>query len=392
MPYENEILGLSEYKIKEIRKEGMEIVIEARHAGQACCPHCQGQRLRKKDRFIRKPRHESWGLRVCRLRLEVHKFQCLTCGRYFNQRLPGILPRKRSTEPFRRQVFWQHVEGMCRKTLAIRQCIGTATVERWFQDFLGREMAKRNSEPCPQILGIDEHFFSRRHGYATTLCDLKHHKVFDVVLGRSELSLDDYFSKLQGKDRVRVVCIDMSGTYRALIRRHFPNAIIVADRFHVIRLINHQFLATWKTLDPVGSLNRGLLSLMRRHADKLRPEQQARLNEYFKKHPEVQAVYDFKQKLCRLLLHKHCTARYCRRLIPIFLDKIDQLMRCGLAALEQLGRTLRSWKNEIVRMWRFTRNNGITEGFHNKMEMISRRAFGFRNFQNYRLRVRVLCA
>jgi len=43
-------------------------------------------------------------------------------------------------------------------------------------------------------------------------------------------------------------------------------------------------------------------------------------------------------------------------------------------------------------MWRFTKNNGITEGFHNKMEMISRRAFGFRNFENYRLRVRVMCA
>jgi hypothetical protein len=37
-------------------------------------------------------------------------------------------------------------------------------------------------------------------------------------------------------------------------------------------------------------------------------------------------------------------------------------------------------------MWRFTKNNGITEGLHNKMEMLSRRAFGFRNFENYRMR------
>ena len=57
----------------------------------------------------------------------------------------------------------------------------------------------------------------------------------------------------------------------------------------------------------------------------------------------------------------------------------------------QLAETFDSWKEEIARMWRFTKNNGITEGFHNKMEMISRRAFGFRNFENYRLRVRVLC-
>jgi transposase len=47
---------------------------------------------------------------------------------------------------------------------------------------------------------------------------------------------------------------------------------------------------------------------------------------------------------------------------------------------------------EIVAMWRFTKNNGITEGFHNKMELINRQAYGFRNFENYRLRVKVMCS
>ncbi|HCK0605922.1 TPA: transposase, partial [Legionella pneumophila] len=45
----------------------------------------------------------------------------------------------------------------------------------------------------------------------------------------------------------------------------------------------------------------------------------------------------------------------------------------------------------IVRMWRFRESNGITEGFHRKMKLIQRRAYGFRNFDNYRTRVRVLC-
>ncbi len=52
-----------------------------------------------------------------------------------------------------------------------------------------------------------------------------------------------------------------------------------------------------------------------------------------------------------------------------------------------LGNTLEDWQEE----WRYARSNGIAEGFHNKIEMIQRRAFGFRNFENYRLRVRVLC-
>ncbi len=42
-------------------------------------------------------------------------------------------------------------------------------------------------------------------------------------------------------------------------------------------------------------------------------------------------------------------------------------------------------------MWRFTKNNCITEGFHRKMKLIQRRAYGFRNFENYRLRVIAAC-
>jgi transposase len=392
MPHEAEILGLKDYEIKDIQRDGQRVMIQARYTGPVSCPRCAGTRLRHKDTFIRKLRHESWGLRHSHLHLEAKKFHCLDCGRHFNQRFPAILPRRRSTEPFRQEVFRDHFDGICRKRLAQRQRIGTATVERWFHDFLGREAAKLSGETCPSVLGIDEHFFTRKQGYATTLCDLKHHKVYDVVLGRSEAALEAYFSRLPGKEKVRVVCIDLSSSYRALIRKHFPQALIVADRFHVIRLINQQFLATWRALAPLGSQNRGLLSLIRRHPQNLKPAQAQRLQAYLAAHPALQTIYDFKQRLCRLLLKKTCTARHCRRLIPLLLRHIEDLKHVGFEALEQLGRTLGSWQVEIARMWRFTKNNGITEGFHNKMEMISRRAFGFRNFQNYRLRVRVMCA
>jgi transposase len=67
------------------------------------------------------------------------------------------------------------------------------------------------------------------------------------------------------------------------------------------------------------------------------------------------------------------------------------LRTSGLAQMITLGETLDSWKAEIATMWRFTKSNGITEGFHNKMETISRQAYGFRNFENYRMRVKVLC-
>ncbi len=392
MPHDESILGLNDYKIKDICRNGRKIVIHARYTGHVSCPHCRSTRLRKKDKFIRELRHETWGRRHCYIHLESLKLCCLGCGKYFNQRFPGIQPRRRSTEAFRHEVFKSHFDGICRKTLATNKCIGAATVERWFHDFMKRRESEMSSEPCPEELGLDEHFFSKKKGFATTFCDLKNHKVYDVTLGRSEASLEAYLKRLRGKDNVRVVCIDLSTTYRSITRKHFPYAKIVADRFHVIRLVNHHFLATWRTLDPIASKNRGLLSLMRRHEENMRPDQRERLGLYLKEHPEMEIIYEFKQRLCRLLLKKMCTVKKSRILIRQLLKYINELKSCGFAQLEKLGRTLGSWDQEIAAMWRFTKNNGITEGFHNKMEVISRRAFGFRNFENYRLRVRVMCS
>ena len=60
-----------------------------------------------------------------------------------------------------------------------------------------------SNRPCPQVLGIDEHFFTRKRGYATTLVDLRNHKVFDVAPGRSEASLRRYLQRLPGREKVR---------------------------------------------------------------------------------------------------------------------------------------------------------------------------------------------
>ena len=213
-----------------------------------------------------------------------------------------------------------------------------------------------------------------------------------MALGRSQPSLESYLQALKGKDKVSVVCMDLSSTYRAIAKRWFANAEIVADRFHVIRLVNQHFLACWREIDPEASRSRGLLSLMRRHQHNLKPGQEEKLMAYLDEKPVLKMIYRFKQFLCNLLSKKTCNKRTCARLAPRFLRAIEQLRQSGLTQLLTLGETLYSWRDEIARMWRFSRNNGITEGFHNKMETISRQAYGFRNFKNYAMRVRVLCS
>ena len=182
--------------------------------------------------------------------------------------------------------------------------------------------------------------------------------------------------------------MDLSETYRSIARRYFPNAAIVADRFHVVRLINQHFLKVWQQYHPEGRKNRGLLSLMRRHKWRLRDEQHANLMTYLDDYPGLKALYLAKQKLIRFMLLKTVTARYARKQLPKYLALLEQLEE---SPLRVLAATLRSWMEPIIAMWRFSKTNGITEGFHTKMEMMSRRAYGFRNFENYRMRVLTHC-
>lgn len=82
------------------------------------------------------------------------------------------------------------------------------------------------NKPWPLVFGIGEHFFSRKQGFATTLCDLRKHTLFDIVKGRRESDLASYLNYLPGKERVQVVRMDLSTTYRGLIKKYFPNDII----------------------------------------------------------------------------------------------------------------------------------------------------------------------
>ncbi|MFT0544733.1 ISL3 family transposase [Allopusillimonas ginsengisoli] len=381
------ILGLAGLVVQRVERR-QDIHVWARPAQRPACVHCSHGPVRIKATHRRTLKHTRQGNQLMVLHLSVPKYHCPSCNRYFRHQFAGIRPRLRATEAFRLEVFEAHEGGVSQRKLTITHRIGNATVERWYQSYVKQRVSELSGRSCPQVLGIDEHFFSRKKGYATTLVDLKNHKVFDVVLGRSEPSLRRYLKRLRGREQVKVVVMDMSETYRRIVRKYFPNALIVADRFHVVRLVNQHFLKLWQQHDPEGRKHRGLLSLMRRHRWNLSPEQQTKLADYLESYPVLKALYRAKQRLMRFLLLKTLNAKRARKLLPRFLSLIEQF---ASSPARVLADTLTSWLEPIVAMWRFSKSNGITEGFHTKMEMISRRAFGFRNFENYRMRVLALC-
>lgn len=391
MPKRDVILNLPGFTV--VKASGYDpVVLDLVYRRKARCVGCNGKEIRKKSSFMREVRHETIGYRKTVLRFKGYKYYCKECCRYFNQQFPGIGKYQRATERLQKQIFYQHTEGISQKDLSKNFKVGKTTIERWYHRCYEREHQEYKNYRCPSVLGIDEHFFNRKTGYVTTLCDLRKHRIFDVVKGRYDHEVSDYFNRLEGREKVKVVCMDLSSSYRQMVQKYFPKAKIVADRFHVVRLVYHQCMQTYQELDPEMKYQRGLLAALRTRIDNLTSKRLKKRDEYLEKQPVIRAIYEFKQKLYDLMMKKMLTAKRCRRFIPIFLKMLTALKQSPFKRLVTLGKTLTAWKEAIVCMWRFTKNNGITEGFHRKMKLIQRRAYGFRNFENYRLRVKVLCA
>jgi transposase len=188
-----------------------------------------------------------------------------------------------------------------------------------------------------------------------------------------------------------MVRIDLCSAFRSLVRRYFPNAILVADRFHVVRLVLHHFIQLARELAPVAFVRRGIAGLLRKAPEKLAASEKERLEAVFKKHAVLRLVHTEMHEFRGLLNQKHKTVAQAKKLIPRLLSHIKRYKAEKFAPMQTLAKTPQSWRDEIAAMWRFTKNNGITEGFHRKMKLIQRRAYGFRNFQNYRLRVIAAC-
>ena len=162
--------------------------------------------------------------------------------------MPGIRKWRRFSEPYLEQLYKDHQDGICTKRLAEREGVGEATVSRNYNRFTHLKARERIRAVCPPVLGIDEHTLHRNGRYVTTFCDLRRHKVFDVAQGRSSSELAHYLSGLRGRHKVRVICIDMSNPYRAMIKKWFPNAILVCDRFHAVGLVMHHIINQAKEL------------------------------------------------------------------------------------------------------------------------------------------------
>jgi transposase len=244
--------------------------------------------------------------------------------------------------------------------------------------------------PWPASLGIDEHFFRRGkdgfRDFVTVVVDQKNHRLMEVVEGRTGDELEAALASIPGRENVRAIALDLSDPYKRFARRFFPNAVLVADKFHVLRLLSpainrHRKLITGDRRSlPVRRL------LLRNGRD-LDPHTRWILRTWLAKYPALREIYDAKESLVGFY-----RVRSFKQAARILTEITDQMARSALPEIQTFRGTLVKWRREVLAYFQTRITNGITEGFNCKAKLVKRRAYGYRSFRNYRLRLLNACA
>ena len=197
----------------------------------------------------------------------------------------------------------------------------------------------------PSVIGIDEHFFSRRRGYVeyvTVLTDMNKKRLYEMVQGKDTKSLIEQLSHLPGRENVKLVAMDMSSTYKKFVKDFFPNAIIVADKFHVLRLLTPTIMKLQKEIH--GHRQELLLKkLVLKSRMKMDYFLRSDVDKYLVQYPELNMVYRFKERLYEFYRTKGVI-----RAVRGFYKLVNQLKSTGHKSLLKLAKTMERWKKEIL--------------------------------------------
>jgi len=172
-----------------------------------------------------------------RIQFQRRRYRCRACRKTFFEPLPGFSTKRNMTQ---RLVHYIARDSLIRTFTDVAKdvSVDVQTVRDVFLDF-SDWLRQHHPIATPRIMGIDE--AKRAKVLCTVLTDLERREYFDLLPSRRTKPLNDYLSKLPGKDRVEVVAMDLHQGFVTAIARHMPQAVRVADRYHVARLAQEAF-------------------------------------------------------------------------------------------------------------------------------------------------------
>nr|WP_241243502.1 ISL3 family transposase [Caldicellulosiruptor changbaiensis] len=247
-------------------------------------------------------------------------------------------------------------------------------------------------DELPEVICIDE--FKGHAGGAKYQCiivDPLNGKIIDILKDRRQEVLTEYFKRFKNRDKVKYFICDMWKQFAEIARIYFKKAKVVIDKFHFVRYVYWAVENVRKRIQK--NLGKSLRKYFKRSRklilkryEKLKPEQREELEVMFLYAPELRIAHRLKEEFNKVLESKTCdeAKEKLKKWIEMAeSSNVEEFQRCV--------RVFRNWFSEIVESFEVLYTNSLTEGFNNKIKVLKRKAYGFRNFERFRKRILYSC-
>lgn len=378
-----ELFKLKGARVDKIRVQKDILVFVRNQRKSAKCPRCGDVCSVIHQKKTRKVVHQIFDNKKVILMIKVRRFKCRRCAKPFTeQNLPGIA-NKRYSQNFQLTAI-EELRNCSFKTVAGKYKVSSPTLVNFLRE---RQKEVKWSDSGEIVLNVDEHSYSGMD-MKLTIGDLKRKRLIAILKDRKQTTLTKFFRNApdEVKQRISEVCIDMNHSYRSVIEQELPNAKIVVDKFHVIRELLRQMEEVRKIIQEENSkekrINRFLLL---KNQEDLSVVERLKLKMAFEKYkmfPALKNCYWVKEKMREIYKCKNFKiAEYKFDLL------IKMLENERVGKLKEIRGTLKRWRPCILNYFHNGTTNAFIEGVNNKIKLIKRISYGFRNFENYVLKI-----
>lgn len=319
------------------------------------------------------------------IHLRKRRYICPHCAKRFYEKNLFLARYHRTTTRLVAAVITAFRKLQPAKEIAAQFNRSNTTALRYF------DLVEYRCVKLPQVLSIDE-FKGNAGGekYQCILTDAAERKVMDILPNRFEEDLIRYFKSFSNRSDVKFFVTDMNPHFKAVAKTCFPNATIVADRYHVIRQVvwameNVRKNEQKQLSEKFRKYFKRSKSLLNKPLNKLSDEEKSKLSLMFEIAPRLATAYRLKNYFLLVMRADPNDAPqlFSKWLLLAEHYKIKEFDACIKA--------YHNWSSEILNSIQFPWSNGFTEGCNNKTKVLKRVCFGVRNF--YRFRNRILhCA
>jgi transposase len=244
------------------------------------------------------------------------------------------------------------------------------------------------------VIAMDEFALKKGHRYATVIVDPYRREVLWVGRGRGSEDVRPFFELLgdRGRKQLYAVAMDMHAPYEKEVRAQCPNVEIVYDLFHVVAKYGREVVdrvridQTRKVKEDKAAYEviKGTKWLLLRNRENVtRKEDQVKLRELLKANKALMTVYVLKDDLKHLWDYEYEGAAR-----SFWKSWYRRAMASGIKPLKEFARKLKKYLPGILAHCRWPLNTSVLEGINNKIKVMKRMAYGYRDDDYFFLRIR----